>query len=247
MSTTIPFLLQTPSSTPFVYAPFGMRTLKLAISSSEPLPPLRIRPKQIDAAEIEAGLNRGYAEDSRAYVISWGGGHEPGPSVVAEDFLIAIETCAELSPENEYLTFFNLHHVGPELPEQASVTLELFEPDSGKIFGEKQMVLHRPATYPETAVRWHSNGSQWTYQGSQLQEYDPRWWPEPDVSYVPLAEALPLVIEQQGNQLTVFWEKRPLFVITDNSEPTILEGNNSFFELFHFDEWHVALRLCFFW
>ncbi|MEJ2747044.1 MAG: hypothetical protein P8183_03885, partial [Anaerolineae bacterium] len=73
---TISFPLdQKPGTAVLVYRPWGTRTLKVAVSTGSATPALRIRPSTIHPDDTANKIYRAYADDSEAFIISWGGGH----------------------------------------------------------------------------------------------------------------------------------------------------------------------------
>ncbi len=246
-SQTIPFPLdQQPEPAVLTYRPWGTRTLKLTVSTGSLTPALRIRPRGVRPAEAQAGIFRAYADDSDAFVISWGGGHEPGPCLKSKDVLKAFERCTEMKAGDVSVIFFNVTHTGPDVPDTAMVTIEAYNEKSGAVFASLPVQLAKPANFPANAVRLKETAAEfWQPEGDRLAVYDPRWWPR-DVSYVS-AGALPLTIQRRETTLSVQWQGQEAATITDDTKPTILDMKGVAFELFYFDEWHVALRTWFFW
>lgn len=235
-----------PETAVLVYRPWGTRTLKLSVSTGSVTPALRIRPSTIHPEDTANRIYRAYADDSDAFIISWGGGHEPGPCLKSKDVLYAFERCTEMEAGDSSMIFFNVTHVGPDVPAAATVTIEAYNEGSGDVFATLPVTLQKPAAYPAGAVRLvEASPNIWQPQGDMLAVYDPRWWPK-GVSYVAAGE-LPLIIQRQQAALSVQWRGRETAVITDDTKPSILDMEAVFFELFHFDEWHVALRAWFFW
>jgi hypothetical protein len=229
------------------YRPWGTRVLKVKVSTDTSAPALRIRPSGVRTEEEKNGIFRAYADDSDAFIVSWGGGHEPGPCIQSKDFLKAFERCAEMEAGAASVIFFNLSHVGPELPDTATVTLEAYDEDSGEKFASLSIDLQKPESLPEQIVRFEKTGDgRWWPSAGMLPVYDPRWWPRP-VTYVAPSSPLPLSIHREGLKLRVQWDGRRVATITDHTEPTILDTDALSFELFDFDKWHVALRTWFFW
>jgi hypothetical protein len=233
------------------YRPWGTRTLKVVVSTASTLPALRLRPRRILAADRTAGVIRGFAEGSEALVVSWGGGHEPGPCVQAEDFLKAFEKCAPLAPGATSTIFFNVSHVGPELPASAMLVLEAYDEASGQVHAALPVELVAPPGLPADVIRLLPSGpGAWAPSaGAHLAAYDSRWWPDGEVAYVPAAPP-PLTIERAGNTLRVLWAGAPLPVATivDHTQPTVLDLDGAVaFELFGFAGGLVALRAWFFW
>ena len=247
MTASIPFQLDKPGSGATVaYRPWGTSTLKVQISTQTDLSPLRLRPKNVSPEESENGLFRAFADDCDAFIISWGGGNEPGPCTKAEDFLMAFEKCAELSAGESSTIFFNVRHVGPDVPETATITLQAYDEDEGQVIASLPIQVQLAATYQTDAIQLReTEPGFWRPVGSSLPTYDPRWWPRL-VNYVPAAD-LPLIIQRGNNELFVQWDGCIAAMVTDHTKPTILNLGDISYELFYFDEWHVALRIWFFW
>ena len=247
MTASIPFQLDQPGSGASIdYRPWGTSTLKVQISTKSAMPPLRLRPKNVHLAEAEAGLFRAFADDSEAFIVSWGGGNEPGPCTKAEDFLMAFEKCVDLEPGDSSVVFFNVGHVGPDVPETAVITLQAYNEESGDVVASVPIQVKRVAAYRDDAVQLiEAEPGLWQPTGNSLPTYDPRWWPR-QVDYVP-ADDLPLAIQREGSELIVQWNGKTAATIEDYTEPTILDLGDISYELFKFDEWHVALRIWFFW
>jgi hypothetical protein len=237
---------QAPETAVLTYRPWGTRTLKLSVSTGSVTPALRIRPSTIHPDDITNKIYRAYADDSSAFIISWGGGHEPGPCLKSKDVLHAFEQCTEMEPGDSSMIFFNISHIGPDVPETAVMTIEAYNEESGDVFAALPVTLQKPDAYPVTAVQFQETSPNiWQPQGDMLALYDPRWWPK-DVSYVAAGE-LPLTVERQDTTLSIKWHGKVAATITDDTKPSILNMDGVAFELFHFDEWHVALRAWFFW
>lgn len=247
-SEIIDFVLdQSANTADLVYRPWGVRTLKVRVSSGTTTPALRIRPQDIRPEDTDAGIFRAYADDSEAFIVSWGGGHEEGPCLQSEDFLMAFEKCAPLEADTSSTIFFNVNHVGPDVPQTATVTLEAYDAESGEVFATLPVQLQRPATLPADVVRFEKTGeANWHANGRSLPQYDPRWWPR-TVEYVSSSDSLPLTIEVQKPKLLVKWDGKVAAAVEDHTDPTILDMDMVQFELFHFDQWHLALRIWFFW
>lgn len=244
---TLLFQLDRPGATAqLVYAPWATRTVKIEVKTAKDMPALRIRPKGIRPDEVKAGIFRAFPDDNNNFIISWGGGHEPGPCVRAKDFLKAFEQCIPVQAGSGAVLFFNVNHVGPAVPESATITFEAFEEKTNRVYATLRVRLLKPAQLPnhQARVKRYQKGV-WQASGDSLLQYDSRWWPLP-VSFVP-GTADPLTIRRQNNSLVVWWGERESAVITDHTSPTILDDNAIYFDLFHFDEWHVALRIWFFW
>lgn len=234
-----------PDGVQMVYRPWGTRILKVRVSSDTSVPALRIRPKGVRLEEATRGLFRGFADDSDAFIVSWGGGHEQGPCIQSEDFLKAFERCAPMVGGSAGMIFFNLTHVGPDLPETATVTLEAYDEVSGDVFAFLPVQVQKPEL-PSGVVQFQqAETGRWRPAGEMLPRYDPRWWPR-SVTYE-TTPPLPLQLQRDGLNLLVQWDGETVATIADHTEPSILDTDAVSFELFHFDEWHVALRVWFFW
>ncbi len=229
-----------------VYRPWGTRTLKIRVSTQSDSPPLRIRPKGMRSEDIDEGIFRGYATDSEAFVISWGGGHEAGPCIQSEDILKAFERCAPMKAGSSSMIFFNLSHVGPDLPEKAEVILAVYNEKSGQVIASLPIQIKKPEVSSGAVQFQKSDPGQWRPFGNVLPKYDSRWWPQKTVIYE-TDDELPLLLQRDGLDLFIQWDNRVIATISDHTEPTILDTNNIAYELFAFDQWHVALRLWFFW
>lgn len=248
MTDTIDFSLTHPAEDASTfYRPWGTRILKVKVSTDVSAPALRIRPKRILREEVEKGIFRAYSDDCDAFIISWGGGHEPGPCIQSKDFLKAFEKCTEMEAGAASTIFFNLSHLGPELPATATVTLEAYDEETGEVFASLPISVQKPDGLPETIMMLNqSEPGCWQPTLGLLPEYDPRWWPRP-VTYTAATAPVPLSIQRDGLSLVVKWSGKQIAIITDHTEPSILDTDAITFELFEFDEWHVALRAWFFW
>ncbi|MCB8923084.1 MAG: hypothetical protein H6662_15970 [Ardenticatenaceae bacterium] len=235
-----------PDGATLVYRPWGVRAIKLLVTSEVETAVLRIRPRAIKQTEADAGIFRASADDSDAFVISWGGGHEPGPCLKAEDYLVAFERCAALQPGDTSLIYFNLDHIGPDLPGEATVTIEAYDEKMGEVKATLPIRLQKPPAYNDSVVQFIQNGAVWQPQGTQVASYEPRWWPRPAVDYVPLA-TYPLQVRLDGKRLLVEWGGKTVAQITDHTDPTVLLPQSMRLELFEFDRSHLALRAWFFW
>jgi hypothetical protein len=260
---TIPFELDQAAAQaeqPLIYRPWGTRTIKLRVTAATDMPRLWVRPQGVLAEEAALGIHKAYADDSRAFHITWGGGHECGPCVKTKDMLSAFETCAPLKANDASYLFFNLTHAGAEVPAVATVTLRAFEclKSNGKTIEHDQARLSLPIQAPpglppvEEIMRVvpAAQENSWVVSpGRYLPAYDSRWWPSPEVTYV-ASEPLPLVMRADGGALLLQWgEPGPtIAVIEDHTEPSVLLLAEALvFELFAFDQWSVALRTWFFW
>jgi hypothetical protein len=232
----------------FDYQPWGTRSLKLNISTQEDLPVLRLRP---DRLSDKPGICYGNADGGHAFIISWGGGHEQGPPAMVEDFAFAFERAVELKGNKKANTiFFNLTHIGPDIPETEKVTIKAFR-DDGSVQAILVIKLQKPNSYSDSVI-WFSESSDgsnhWSLSaGNLLPVYDSRWWPGRYVNYE-IVTAPPIKVERLGSVLKVRWEDDLIAGITDLTNPTVLDQERALaLELFHFDKNYVALRPWFFW
>lgn len=243
------FALDHPTSqVAFTYSPWQTRTLKLKMMTQKTMPPLRVRPQRMKPEDRQAQIFRAFADQSEAFIVSWGGGHEVGPCVQAQDFMIAFEQPAPLPANANSWVFFNLTHVGPDIPDTTPLTFEAFEEGSGKVHARLTVVLTKPVSMPKaTDIMQLKSADQrvWRLEGKFLSTYDPRWWPE-TLAYVS-APSYPLTVERHGGQLRVLWQGSLVATITDQTTPTVLDDGRLDFDLFEFDQTHIALRVWFFW
>ncbi len=259
----IPFALDeknVQADQPLIYRPWGTRTVKLKVTARTDMPKLWIRPQRTLPEEAALGIYRAYADDSSAFHITWGGGHECGPCVKAKDVLSAFETPAPLKADDSSYLYFNLTHAGTYLPSSATVTLRAFEyVDSDRRAIEQDRarlclrVLPPPDLPPVEEIIRIVPGKQdntWVVSpGRCLPAYDSRWWPSLQVAYEP-GEPLPLTLRIGKGALLIEWGEpgNTIAVIDDYSDPSVLLlAETLSFELFAFDQWSVALRVWFFW
>ena len=159
---------------------------------------------------------------------------------------MAFERCVALEAGDKSVLYFNLSHQGPAVPAQATVTLQAYEEDSGRIFAELAIRLQPPPGYGDDVVRFTAGADgTWSYAGDRVAAYDPRWWPR-ELAYVPLT-AVPLQLQVDDNTLNVRWGGETVAAITDHTKPSVLTPASMAFELSDFDQWHLALRVWFFW
>ncbi len=240
---------QTPTAVSMAYRPWSTQSLKLQVTTNTPLnAALRLRSGRIRPEDAAQKIIRGFADDSDAFIVSWGGGHEPGPCVIAEDFLAAFEKCVPLKPGQTSTIFFNLSHVGPDLPETAVLHFEAYNETDNQVISTLTINLQKPPDYKADAIQFQeATPGLWQPMGKSVAQYGPRWWPVP-VQYE-TAPDLPLVIQQDQSTLLVKWNNKIVATIKDTSNPSLVENHPEAlsFELFKFDEWHVALRIWFFW
>ena len=245
---------------PLIYRPWGTRTIKVKTTTKTDLPRLWVRPQAVLPVEAALGIYRAYADDSRSFHITWGGGHECGPCVKSTDLLSAFETCAPLKVGDSGHLFFSLTHAGEQLPPSATVTLRAFEclSGNGKTVEQDRARLLLPIQLPpdlppldeimRVAPGEHDNT--WVVSdGCYLPVYDSRWWPSLGVAYEP-SERPPLILRIEKGALLVEWGApgNTVAVIEDYTNPSVLLlAETVSFELFAFDPWSVALRVSFFW
>ncbi|MFZ0546039.1 MAG: hypothetical protein WAM60_11405 [Candidatus Promineifilaceae bacterium] len=263
----IDFQLDRPQNNgELTYRPFGVVTVKIELSSeTTDQPALRLRVKRKTADDLAQGTFRGFPDDSDALMISWGGGHEPGPCVKPKDFLKFKENPAPLPKGEKSYTYFNVTHiVVDDLPETATLTIEAYEPGDAHqdevVTSTLTITLKKPDFVPDKIRLMEPvPGESDTYRiqdGKYLAAYDPRWWPE-GVAYAAETGELPLIIRRVENRLELYWggSAKPVAVLTDNTDPSILVPgdhqrsyqNTALFDLFNFDDHHIALRLWFYW
>jgi hypothetical protein len=245
---------------PLIYRPWGTRTIKLKLTTQADLPKLWVRPQGELPEEAALGIYKAYADDCRAFHITWGGGHERGPCAKTRDVLSAFETCAPLGANDASYLFFNLTHTGPLLPPSATVTLGAFEcldtngKHSERDFATLCLPIQSPPDLPppQEIMRMIPGKQEKTWEpsaGSFLPAYDSRWWPSPEVAYE-LSERPPLTVRMKEGALAIEWGEagRPIAVIEDHTTPSVLLlAETIALELFAFDQWSVALRVWFFW
>lgn len=255
----ITFSLNLPeAAATLIYRPWGVRTLKLRMNSTENHPPLWLR---FDRPVAESGLIWALCDDSDAFMVSWGGGHEDGPPVMVQDILMALETAAPLPAHHTNTVYFNVRHVGPGLPERARLTLKAFTAD-GTAAATLVIHLRRPARVPSSVMQLvptSSTGSAWqTQPGAEIALYDSRWWPQRDVSYAPVPRhwpRVPLIIRRVGSDLRFYWHSstEPVAIITDQTTPSVFDQPGAIsFECFAFNQGnspaaYLAVRAMFFW
>lgn len=245
---------------PFIYRPWGTRTLKIQTTTKIDMPRLWMRPKQTLPEETALGIYKAYADDSNSIHLTWGGGHEIGPCVKTKDKLAAFESCAPLKAGDTSFLYFNLTHTGFGLPAPATVTLRAFEhmEKNGKAIeldhAKLSIHLQPPADLPPIdkilrIIPGEQDDTWVVSPGSYLPVYDSRWWPAPQVSYQP-DERPPLLLWIENGKLLIAWEKdeHAIAVIEDYTNPSaLLLAETVAFELFAFDRWSFALRVWFFW
>lgn len=247
-SDTLTFSLQSPKPQRMVYRPWGTRSLKVLVTTQE-AENLRIRPSGINPDEQKNGLFRAVVGDG-AFEISWGGGHEEGPCLKGEDFMMAFEKCTVMEPHEDSLLYFNVRHTGghagDSIPDTVEMALEAYNPKNGEVKATLPVTLVKPVGFDAaTAVHMQRSGDTWKPVGTKLPTYDSRWWPG-DFDYVDAGD-LPLTVHRESNDLIVTWNGAEVTRITDHTDPSILDMDAVQMELFRFDEWHVALRVWFFW
>jgi hypothetical protein len=259
----IPFALDSGdirADRPLIYRPWGTRTIKLRTTTGSDLPRLWVRPRTVLPEEADLGIYRAFADDSRVFHITWGGGHERGPCVKSKDLLSAFETAAPLKAGDSSYLFFSLTCAGSELPSTATVTLRAFEclATNGDAAERDQARLALPIQLPpdlppvDEIMRLvpGQRANTWVVSpGRYLPAYDSRWWPSPEVTYVS-NERPPLLLRLEQGALLIEWgdHGNTIAVIEDHTNPSVLLlAETVAFELFDFDQWSVALRVWFFW
>jgi len=241
-----------------VYRPHSTRTLKLRVTTTAgapALPPLRLRPHRV-AGTAATGQTVGYADEGDAFLVSWGGGHENGPCVKADDQGGYAEGCVPLTAAEPGNIYLNLTHRGDQVPGAVPLTLEAYDPATGDVHASLTLTLEPPAAFPGDLMTLAPGADgTWSVTGRHLPRYDPRWWPEEAVTYQEAAPP-PLTIRQDKARLLVDWPGREelVIVISDNTRPSLLAaGPDAYapsavnFELFDFDPHHFILRVWFFW
>ena len=263
LSHLIPFALDeefVQADHPLIYRPWGTRTIKLKLITRTDQPALWVRPQGVLPEETALGIHKAYADDSRAFHITWGGGHERGPCAKTKDVLSAFETCAPLAADDTSYLFFNLTHAGTTLPSSASITVRAFEclSSRGVIVERDHARLSLPIKLPPNLppvdeiiriVPGEQDGTWITSAGRYLPDYDSRWWPSPEVTYEP-GERPPVVVRTAKGALSIEWGEpgKTIAVIEDHTDPSVLLLAESIaFELFAFDQWSFVLRVWFFW
>ena len=202
---------------PLIYRPGGTRTIKLKTTTRTDMPPLWVRPQAVLPEEEALGIYRACADDSRAFHITWGGGHELGPCVKSKDLLSAFETCAPLNAGDSSYLFFSLTHAGAALPASATVTLRAFEclPGNGGTAVRDQARLSLPIQPPPDLppvgeiirVAPGERDNTWVVSpGRYLPAYDSRWWPSPEVVYE-ASEPPPLILRMEKGALWIEWRE----------------------------------------
>lgn len=243
-----------------IYRPWGTRTIKVKVSTHTDQPKLWLRPLNMLPEDAALGIYKAYADDNRAFTITWGGGHEIGPCVKTKDVLSAFETAAPLQAGDSSYLFFNLTHTGTDLPLGANISLRAFEclDQYGKMLEKEQarlvLPVQLPANIPPEGQIMHiipgEKNNTWVVSpGRYLPEYDSRWWPTNEVAYS-VSEPPPLLIHIDNSQLLIDWvdEGNLIASIEDYTKPSVLLlAETVGFEIFAFDQWSIALRVWFFW
>ncbi len=240
-------------SASLVYRPWGVRTLKLKVTTKTGQPALRLKPKNMRPADVSAGIIKAPADNSDAFLVSWGGGHEEGPCLKSKDKFKAFEECVPLENGDLSFIFFNLAHLGPDLPGDATVTLMAYDETTKAEAATITIALQKPANMPaaDNVLRLVEQGDSYVLNGgSYLPEYDCRWWPSADVPYVQQSESYPLSIVPDGDALLVKWgdKPEPIAKILDHTHSVLqTEQVGKYFEVFAFDQWSIVLRSTFSW
>jgi hypothetical protein len=259
----IDFQLDRPqNSGEIAYRPYGVTTIRLKITSeSKDQPALRLRVGRKKQSDIDEGTFRGFPNDTESLMVSWGGGHEEGPCVKPKDFFKFREDPHPLPCGEKSYIYFNLTYIDErDLPDSAVLTIEAYDIKDNSVVSTLAINLKKPSTVPEQVRRLVPHPDlmdTWKIQsGTHLPAYDPRWFPE-GVSYSAVSDPLPLTIRHIDNTLKLYWgdADEPLAVLTDNTNPSLLTAgdhqreyrNTVLFEVFDFDEHHIALRTWFYW
>lgn len=134
------------------------------------------------------------------------------------------------------------------MPATATLTLEAFDEASGQVVAVLPIRLERAATLPTDIARLQRVEREvWKIQnGRYLPHYESRWWPDENLSYDPV-ETIPLSLHREKDRLLVTWSGHVVVEVEDQTRPSVLDTDGIHAELFSFDEWHIALRLWFFW
>ncbi|MCA9875110.1 MAG: hypothetical protein KC441_15680, partial [Anaerolineales bacterium] len=233
------------------YRPWGTRSLKIRLATTQDLGPLRLR---WPGAIQKAGLVCAYVGAGSEFVISWGGGHDPDVPVRTEDKWGAFEEIAPvLAGAEPNFLYFNVTHSGEALPESVPLTVEAYPDGGGTAVATLTLHLQRPAELPKRVIRLLpvTAGQRWeASEGEFLPLYDCRWWPARTVTYEK-AERPPLAVQREGEQLLVQWAGQTVARIVDQTRPLVLDQLDDVkFELFQFitpAREYLALRVWFFW
>lgn len=232
------------------YRPWGTRTLKIKVFSEKDYDKaLWLEPAVRAAGD---GLVYGLADDSQAFKVSWGGGHEPGSPTQVKEILKVFEKAIPLSGDKKttYL-YLNVTHIGSDLPDRARLTIRAEDEEGNQEEASLEITLVKPAAYQGNVMRLLPDANaanQWVVPANgNLADYDCRWWPKSAVTYT-ASERPNLQILRQDNQLRVQWENQDIALIKDQTSPATLDQPGGYaFELFNFDENHLVLRAWFNW
>ena len=239
--------------TSLVYRPWGVRTLKMKVTTAKGQPAFRLKPKNMRAEDVAAGIIKAPADNSDAFLVSWGGGHEEGPCLKSKDKFKAFEECVPLESGDLSFIFFNVAHLGPELPDDATVTLMAYDAETKAEAATITIALQKPSQMPaaDDIMRLVEQDGRYVFNGgSYLPEYDCRWWPSADVPYVQQTENYPLSIVPEGDTLLVKWgdKDEPIAKIIDHTKSVLQTDKvGKYFEVFAFDKWSIVLRSTFSW
>jgi hypothetical protein len=233
------------------YRPWGTRSLKIRISTTQDKGPLRLRwanaNRQDNLACVFVGPNN-------AFTISWGGGHDADVPVRTQDKMGMFEDIEPvLAVADPNFVYFNVTHDGETLPESVPLTLEAYPDGGGTAVATLTLDLHKPDNLPQNVIRLvpATAGQRWeTSAGDSLPLYDCRWWPARTVSYEKAVQPS-LAVQRDGNQLWVQWAGQTVARVVDQTRPSILDQPGDIkFELFQFitpAREYLALRVWFFW
>jgi hypothetical protein len=237
----------------FTYLPFGTRTLRLrVIPNGEIQGTVRLRPAA--TARWRDGrddLFLGYADRGDLFQVTWGDGQEKGLPVRAGEATTV---------------FFNLTHMGPEIPDEATLTLVA---DSGTRRNEqgqeeplvvaRKVIRLRPPADREAlrqAYRLAWQGEELVSAGGKaVPHYLSRWWPAPQITYHTAPEPPQLVCRLAAgttNRMLVYLrdgaELTELAAITDIRDSGFFAEGRTRGELYALEGERLwVLRLWFFW
>lgn len=256
--TSIHFALAPGEQAPadFTYLPFGTRTLRLrVVSTGQTGQAVRLRPAVTARwRDGQKGLFLGYADRGDLFHVTWGEGQEEGLPV---------------DPNGETTLFFNLTHLGPEIPDNVTLTLVA---DSGTrrneqgqeeplVVARRVIKLHPPADLEAVrqAYRLEWQGEELVSAGGQaVPYYLSRWWPSGQITYRPTTagtkppQLVCRLAAGTSNRLLVYLragEKlTPLAAITDSRNSGFFAQGRARGELYALEGTRLwVLRLWFSW